>query len=73
MNIGVHRDTFVILAKIASCEVLMLTHDGYYVQKDGLTMGSPPATHDGYYVQKDGLAMGSPPAPHVANGSMYSR
>jgi hypothetical protein len=38
-------DTFVTLAKIASCDVLMSTHDGYYKQVDGLAMGSPPASH----------------------------
>ena len=39
------RETFVTLARIASCNVLMLTHDGYVRQKDGLAMGSPPAPH----------------------------
>ena len=33
------------LVRMASCDVLMLTHDGYYKQKDGLAMGSPPAPH----------------------------
>ena len=41
----VDRDTFITLAKIASCDVLMSTHDGYYQQVDGLAMGSPPAPH----------------------------
>ena len=41
----VDRDTFTTLAKIASCNVLMSTHDGYYQQIDGLAMGSPPAPH----------------------------
>lgn len=33
----------------------MLTHDGYYVQKDGLAMGSPPAPHlaNGWLSQYD--------------------
>ena len=39
------KNTFVILTKIASCNVVMLTHDGFYIQKDGLAMGSPPAPH----------------------------
>ena len=39
----VDKETFIELAKIASCNVLMLTHDGYYKQLDGLAMGSPPA------------------------------
>ena len=41
----VDRETFVILAKMASCDVVMSTHDGYYKQIDGLAMGSPPAPH----------------------------
>ena len=39
----VDKDTFKKLVEICSCNVLMLTHDGYYRQKDGLAMGSPPA------------------------------
>ena len=42
---NIDRDTFIELAKIASCDVLMSTHDGFYYQKDGLAMGSPPAPH----------------------------
>ena len=51
----IDRDTFVILAKIASCNVIMSTHDGYYYQKDGLAMGSPPAPHlaNGWLSQYD--------------------
>ena len=41
----IDKDTFVQLAKIASCNVVMSTHDGYYTQTDGLAMGSPPAPH----------------------------
>ena len=41
----VDRDTFVQLATIASCDVIMSTHDGFYKQVDGLAMGSPPAPH----------------------------
>ena len=57
---SVDRDTFVILAKIASCEVLMLTHDGYYIQKDGLAMGSPPAPHfaNGWLSQYEDIIRG---------------
>lgn len=29
--------------EICSCNVLMLTNEGYYRQKDGLVMGRPPA------------------------------
>ena len=39
----VSKETFKKLLKISTCDVLMLTHDGYYRQKDGLAMGSPPA------------------------------
>ena len=42
---NIDKDTFQTLANIASCEVVMLTHDGYYTQKDGLAMGSSPAPH----------------------------
>ena len=41
----VDRETFKALAQISSCNVLMLTHDGYRKQTDGLAMGSPPAPH----------------------------
>ena len=39
----VNKPTFKKLLEIATCNVLMLTHDGYYRQRDGLAMGSPPA------------------------------
>ena len=42
---NIDKDTFRSLCKLASCEVVMLTHDGYYTQKDGLAMGSAPAPH----------------------------
>ena len=41
----VDKDTFIQLASMASCDVVMSTHDGYYAQIDGLAMGSPPAPH----------------------------
>ena len=41
----IDRTTFVELAMIASCNVVMSTHDGYYLQSDGFAMGSPPAPH----------------------------
>ena len=41
----VSKETFISLAKIASCNVIMSTHDGLYQQIDGLAMGSPPAPH----------------------------
>ena len=56
----IDRDTFITLAKIASCDVLMSTHDGYYKQVDGLAMGSPPAPHlaNGWMSQFDNTIMG---------------
>ena len=39
----VTKETFIELLTLASKDVVMLTHNGYYVQKDGLAMGSPPA------------------------------
>ena len=39
------KQTFITLAKLACCDVVFLTHDGYYTQIDGLAMGSPPAPH----------------------------
>ena len=39
----VSKGTFIELLKLASTNVIMSTCDGYYVQKDGLAMGSPPA------------------------------
>ena len=38
-------ETFIKLAIIASCDVVMSTHDGFFKQVDGLAMGSPPAPH----------------------------
>ena len=37
------KDTFIKLITLASTNVVMSTHEGYYVQKEGLAMGSPPA------------------------------
>ena len=44
-SIPVSKEVFIKLAQIASCDVVMSTHDGYYRQVDGLAMGSPPAPH----------------------------
>jgi len=51
----IDKETFVELAKISSCNVIMATHDGYYEQIDGLAMGSPPAPHlaNGWMSQYD--------------------
>ena len=37
------KETFIKLATVASCNVVLLTHDGYYKQVDGLAMGAPLA------------------------------
>ena len=51
----VDKDTFIVLAKLASCDVIMLTPDGYYRQVDGLAMGSPcaPLLANGWLSQYD--------------------
>ena len=56
----IDRNTFIILAQIASCDVLMSTHDGYYKQVDGIAMGSPPAPHlaNGWMSQFDNTIKG---------------
>ena len=55
------KDTFIELATISSCNVLMLTHKGYYKQIDGLAMGSPPAPHlaNGWLSQYDQIIKGN--------------
>ena len=45
LSLPVDKKTFITLAEIASCNVIMSTHDGFYQQTDGLAMGSPPAPH----------------------------
>ena len=56
----IDKDTFIQLATIASCNVVMSTHDGYYQQTDGLAMGSPPASHlaNGWMSQYDQTIQG---------------
>ena len=39
------KETFITLAKLACKDTVFSSHDGYYVQIDGLAMGSPPAPH----------------------------
>ena len=60
VKISVDKDTFIELAKIASCDVLMSTHDGFYKQIDGLAMGSAPAPFlaNGWLSQFDPLVKG---------------
>ena len=42
---GVSKCAFIELAELASCDVVMSTHDGYYTQVEGLAMGSAPSPH----------------------------
>ena len=51
----IDKETFITLAQIASCNVLMSTYDGYYTQLDGLAMGSPcaPLLANGWLNQFD--------------------
>ena len=48
------------LAKMSSCNVVMLTHNGDYRQVDGLAMGCPLAPHfaNGWLSQFDGKIKG---------------
>ena len=39
----VSKATSKKLLELSTCNVYMLTHDGYYRQRDGLARGSPPA------------------------------
>ena len=63
----VSKETFIELATMSNCNVLMLTHDGFYRQKDGLAKGSPPTPNlaNGWLSQFD----------HVIKGEakLYSR
>ena len=60
VKISVDKETFITLAKIASCDVIMSTHDGFYRQIDGLAMGSAPAPFlaNGWLSQYDPIIRG---------------
>ena len=60
-SLPVDKKTFVTLAEIACCDVVMGMHDGFYVQTDGLAMGSPPAPHlaNGWMSQFDPIIKGN--------------
>ena len=51
----IDKDTFIELMQLCTCNVQMLTHDGYYRQVDGLAMGVPPAPYlaNGWLSKKD--------------------
>ena len=57
----VDKETFITLATLASCDVILSTHDGLYKQVDGLAMGSPPAPHlaNGWMSQFDNTIKGT--------------
>ena len=59
-KLPVDRKTFVTLAEIACCNVIMATHNGFYIQVEGLAMGSPPAPHlaNGWMSQFDPIIKG---------------
>ena len=57
------KETFKILAELASCDVIFSSHDGYYRQVEGLAMGSAPAPHlaNGWLSSFDDTIKGSSP------------
>ena len=63
----VDKDTFITLATLSSCDVVLATHNGLYRQVDGLAMGSPPAPHlaNGWMSQFDNTLQGT--------SSLYTR
>ena len=65
-SLPIDRETFITLAEIASCNVIMSTHDGYYQQIEGLAIGSPPAPHlaNGWMSQFDNVIKGDSPMYH---------
>ena len=63
----IDKETFIALAELSCCNVLFSTHQGYYIQKDGLAMGSPPAPHlaNGWLSKFDVIIKG--------NSTLYER
>ena len=53
ITMSIDKETFVTLAELACCDVVISTHRGYYRQTDGLAMGSPaaPALANGWLSQ----------------------
>ena len=66
-SIPVDKETFITLTTLASCDVILATHNGLYRQVDGLAMGSPPAPHlaNGWMSQFDSTLKGT--------SSLYTR
>ena len=44
-RLTVSKETFIKLAEISSCDVIMQTHNSFYKQTNGLAMGNPPAAN----------------------------
>ena len=65
--LDIDKETFKILARLASCNVIFNCHDGFYKQIDGLAMGSAPAPHlaNGWLSSYDKTIKG--------NSSLYTR
>ena len=58
----VSKETFKTLTELCTCNVLMLTHDGYYRQVDGLAMGTctpAPLLANGWLSKFDDQIKGS--------------
>ena len=48
----VNKENFKTLLQLSTCSVVMLTHDGYYRQRDSLVIGIPsvpPLANDWLY------------------------
>ena len=59
--LAICKDTFILLAELSSCNVIMSTHYGIYYQRDGLAMGSPlaPMLANGWLSQFDKKIQGN--------------
>ena len=57
---GIDKETFIALAELSCCNVVISTHRGFFTQIDGLAMGSPPAPHlaNGWLSQFDEIIKG---------------
>ena len=44
-SLSFSKEVFFELAILASCDVVMMTHKGYYKQVEGIAMGSPIAPY----------------------------
>ena len=55
------KETFIVLAELACCNVIFDTFNGFFKQIDGLAMGSAPAPHlaNGWLCQLDDQIKGN--------------